>query len=335
MYKDKLIDLNYNREEILNIAKEAVKKEGEAVAKLVNYIDENFLKALELIINCSGKLIITGVGKSGHIGGKIAATLSSTGTPAFYLNPAEGVHGDIGVVMEEDLIIAISKSGETEELLAILPYPKRIGVPIIAVTENKESSLSKIADITLLIPSECEVCPMNLAPTTSTTLTLVLGDAIAVALMKAKNFTPEKFAIFHPAGSLGKKLKKVKDLMTDISDLAVVDENEIVIKALDQMVNFSSLGSRGVCLFKDKNNNITGILADGDLKRLLLKYPDLVNKRCYEIMIREPKRIKHDSFAFEALQKMENKYSFLLVEDENNNIIGVIHFHDILKGKVI
>lgn len=329
------MELSEIKDEIISYAKEAIRKEGEAVLKLENFIDNNFIKALQLILNCDGKIIITGVGKSGHIGGKIAATLSSTGTPAFYLNPSEGVHGDIGVIMDKDLIIAISKSGETDELLTILPYPKRLGVPIISITENKNSSLAKISDVILLIPSEYEVCPMNLAPTTSTTLTLVLGDALAVALMKAKNFTPEQFAIFHPAGSLGKKLKKVKDLMTDIKELAVVNENSTVLEALDKMVNFSSYGSRGVCLFISEENKVTGILADGDLKRLLIKYPDLVNKVCKDIMIKNPKRIKYDAFAFEALQIMENKYSFLLVENEKNEIIGVIHFHDILKGKVL
>jgi|YNPMSStandDraft_1061717.scaffolds.fasta_scaffold00057_20 arabinose-5-phosphate isomerase len=325
----------FNKDELINLAKEAIKKESEAIFKLSDLIDDNFIKAIEIILNCKGKVIITGVGKSGHIGGKIAATLSSTGTPAFYLNPSEGIHGDIGVIMDKDIILAISKSGETEELLSILPYPKRLGVPLISITENNNSSLAKLSDVVLTIPKEMEVCPMNLSPTTSTTLTLVLGDAIAVTLMKAKRFTPEQFATFHPGGSLGKKLMRVRELMTDISQIALVDEDFYVKDALDKMVNYSQFGSRGVCLFKNKNGEITGIISDGDFKRLLLKYPDLINKKCFEIMIKDPKKIDENAFAFEALQIMENKYSFLLVKNEEEKITGVIHFHDILKGKVI
>ena len=322
--------------DFLNIGIGIVRKEAESLIELeklmkTEYYEEQFNKAIDILYNCTGKVIVTGVGKSGHIGGKIAATLSSTGTPAFFLNPAEGVHGDIGVIMEGDVLIAISKSGETEELLNILSYPKRLGVPIIAITTNKYSSLTEIADVVLLLPDVDEVCPMNLAPTTSTTLTLVLGDALAVSLMEKRGFREEHFALLHPAGSLGRKLKKVYEIMTPVNEFAVASDDLTIKDVLKLIVE----KNKGLCVFIDKDKNITGILTDGDLKRLLLKVDNLLDKKANEVMIKNPKTIKKDAFALEALKLMEGKYTQLVVIDDNKKLCGVIHIHDILKGKVV
>lgn len=317
--------------DFVKIAKDVLKSEAESLLKLSNNIDNNFNEAIEILYNCKGKVILTGVGKSGHIASKIAATFSSTGTPAFFLNPMEGMHGDIGVIMEKDVIIAISKTGETEELLNILPYPKRLNIPIIAITTGKESSLAKLSDIVLLLPNVKEVCPMNLAPTTSTTMTLALGDALAVALMEKRNFKKEQFAMFHPGGSLGRQLKKVYEVMTPKSEFAIGHENITIKEALELIIK----KNKGLCVFVNNKDEITGILTDGDLKRLLLKVDNLLDKKAKDVMIKNPKKINKNSFVLEAIEKMEGKYTQLVVVDDNNKLSGVIHIHDILSKKVI
>lgn len=317
--------------DFVKIAKEVIKSEAESLIKLSERIDGNFNKAVNLLYNCKGKVILTGVGKSGHIAGKIAATFSSTGTPAFFLNPMEGMHGDIGVIMEKDVVIAISKTGETEELLNILFYPKRLNIPIIAITSDSDSSLAKLSTTVLILPQIKEVCPMNLAPTTSTTMTLVLGDALAVALMEKRKFKKEQFAMFHPGGSLGRQLKKVYEVMTPKSEFAIGDENITIRDALKLIIK----KNKGLCVFTNKEGDITGILTDGDLKRLLLKIDNLLERTAKEVMIRNPKKINRNSFVLEAVQKMEGKYTQLIVVDDNDKLCGVIHIHDILSKKII
>ncbi len=315
----------------IEIAKDVLKRESDSLQKLVGMINESFVKAIELLLNTDGKVIVTGVGKSGHIGSKIAASLSSTGTSSFILNPSEGIHGDLGVVMEGDCIIALSKTGETKELLNILPYPKRIGVPIISITSGKDSTLDDLSDVTLLIPDDGEVCPMGLAPTTSTTLTLALGDAIVVALMKAKGFNEEQFAVFHPGGQLGRKLLKVKDMMIPKSKLAIINKDKKMKEVLKEFVTTN----KGMCIYIN-NNKLQGILSDGDMKRKLLEFENLLEKKFSEVMIKNPTTINKNKFALEALNIMEEKsFTWLLVNDEKNEFCGIIHIHDILKGKLV
>lgn len=315
------------------LAKEVCKIEADSILKLQDRIGENLDKALDIIIGSKGRVIVTGMGKSGHIGRKIAATLSSTGTPSYFLHPAESTHGDSGIITREDVVIAISNSGETTELLNLLPLIKRFEVPLIVFAGNKNSTLGKCADIYFDVSVEKEACPLGKAPTASTTATLAMGDALAVCLLKKRGFSTEDFLLYHPSGALGKGvLYVVSDLMLkDKSLLPIAHENDTFLETVDLI----SKKKLGCALIVDSNNQLTGLLTDGDIRRILLRYPDVSVLKNNSVMTKNPKTITPDSMATKALAYME-KYSItsLAVCNEQNEPIGIIHIHDLLKAGV-
>jgi arabinose-5-phosphate isomerase len=308
------------------IAKEVLEIEAQ---ELLNASVKGIEKAVEIAYNTKGKLIITGVGKSGLIGSKIAATLASTGTPSFFIHPTEALHGDLGMVTKDDSVLAISYSGESEELIKILPHIKRFEVPLIAMTGKKESTLARYADIVLDIHVNKEACPLNTAPTSSTTLTLAMGDALAVCLMKKRNFTKEDFASFHPGGSLGKQLfVKVKDLMK--KEFPTADENDTLQEAIIKMTE----GKLGHVLFLD-NGEIKAVLSDGDLRRAMMSDKFDLQQKAVVFATQNPKTISQEILAADALKFMEdNKIQFLPVTDGNNKIAGVIHIHNLVEAGI-
>ncbi len=318
---------------INELAKEVLTIEANSILRLKNNIGENFDKAVEYLFNCKGRVIITGMGKSGLIGRKIAATLTSTGTPSYFLHPAESTHGDSGIITRNDVVIAISNSGETQELLNLFPLIKRFGVTMIGMTGNLNSTLAHASDVTLDISVEREACPLNKAPTASTTATLAMGDALAVCLLKKRGFTEEDFLIFHPSGALGKGfLYKVRDLMlSDKDKLPIAYEDDKFIDVIELITKYKL----GMAMILDKNGILKGVLTDGDIRRTLLKYHDTSNLVIKDVMTANPKCISEDSYGASALNLME-KYSItaLAVVDECLKPIGVIHIHDLLKSGV-
>lgn len=316
--------------DILKIGQETVEKEIEALRLLKSRMGAEFGLAVDLIFACKGKVVITGMGKSGLIGQKIAATMTSTGTPAFFLNPAEGSHGDLGLVLRDDVVIALSKSGETDEIVKILPYFKRFSVKLITITSAADSILAKSSDVVLDTGVVEEACPLNLAPTSSTTAQLVLGDALAVALLKKNDFTEQDFALLHPGGLLHKQLLKVKDLMHTGKDLPIVDEDEKMQSVISVIIE----KKLGVAIVVDRRGKMRGILVDGDLKRILLKTPGLLERPVKEFMVTDPKSIGAGELVATALKIMEGKITSLVIKDDEGRPAGLLHIHDILKSGV-
>lgn len=309
----------------IKIAKEVFKIEAKTIEDLSNKIDENFTKTIELILNTKGRCVISGMGKSGHIGAKIAATLASTGTPSFFMHPAEALHGDLGMLTKDDIVLAISNSGETEELLKIIPIIKRRNIPLIAMSGKKNSTLAKQANLFLNISVEKEACPLQLAPMSSTTATLVMGDAIAAALMKARDFKHDDFALFHPGGSLGRKLlTKVEDLMVK-NNLPIVNLNTNFSDLIDVMTS----GKLGLCIVLE-NEKLVGIITDGDLRRAL-KSSDKprFDFKASEIMSNNPKVIDAKAMASEAEELMLKHKIKEIVVSENEKIVGIIQLYAI------
>jgi arabinose-5-phosphate isomerase len=316
-------------------AKRVLRVEAQSLLDLAERIDENFSRAVELLYHCRGKVVVMGMGKSGLVGRKMASTFASTGTPAFFLHPAEGVNGDFGMLAKEDVIIAISNSGETRELLEVLPLIKRFGNHLITLTGNVNSSLAKTGDVHLDIRVKEEACPFNLAPTASTTTTLALGDALAVALMEKRDFKKEDFAMLHPGGTLGKRLLlKVADLMHSGKAFPMVSEKILMRDAVFEITS-KRLGVTGVC---NTEGHLVGVITDGDLRRGLEKFSDLFNREASEVMTRNPKWIEKDALAAKAVQRME-EYSItsLFVFNKGGDKIpaGIIHLHDLLKAGVV
>ena len=311
--------------ETLKIAKEVFEIEAEAIRNLSENLDHNFSKAIELILNIKGRCIISGMGKSGHIGAKIAATLASTGTPSFFMHPGEALHGDLGMITSEDVLIAISNSGETEELLKIIPAVKRRQIPLIAMSGNVKSTLAKQAEIFLNIAIKKEACPLQLAPMSSTTATLVMGDAIAAALMKARKFQPDDFALFHPGGSLGRKLlTKVKDLMVSKKLPIVNPETEF-----NELVDVMTSGKLGLCIVLE-NDKLVGIITDGDLRRALkANAKPRFDFKAIEIMSHNPKIIDQEAMATEAEQLMLKHKIKEIVVGKNGRVVGIIQLYAI------
>lgn len=295
-------------------------------------IDDDFTQAIELIEACNGRVIVTGMGKSGIIGQKIAATMSSTGTPALFLHPAEGSHGDLGTVTPDDVIIAISNSGETPEILAVLPLFKRFQLPIISITGRPQSTLGQQGNCVLDVSVEQEACSLGLAPTASTTNTLVMGDALAVTLLERKGFTPEDFALFHPAGSLGKKLlTQVKTLMHTGDAIPVVSQDASFSQALIEITS----KKLGLVLVQNSQQQIVGIITDGDIRRALTNEQNTEKIAIADIMGTNPKSINEEALAAEALSIMEtNRITSLVVKNNDQESIGVIHLHDILNAGI-
>ena len=318
-------------------AKRVLKIEADAVARLIDRIDAGFDTAIDMLLSCEGRVVVTGMGKSGHIGNKIAATLASTGTPALFLHPAEGIHGDLGMVTRGDVVIAISNSGETEELNRMLPSLKRIGIRIIALTGNRDSTLAKNSDVVIDVGVVEEACPLGLAPTASTTATLAMGDALAVVLLDKRGFREEDFACYHPGGSLGKRLLlRVRDVMHTGDAVPRVSEDTLVKDAIYEI----SSKKMGITSVVDAQGRLVGLISDGDLRRWMEKTEktaeNLLAKKAREIMTRNPRVILGDALAAEAVSIMEsNSITCLLILDPGKKPEGVIHLHDLLKAGVV
>ncbi|MEI7614025.1 MAG: KpsF/GutQ family sugar-phosphate isomerase [Betaproteobacteria bacterium] len=317
----------------LDLARQVLRIEGEAVLGLTEHIDDSFLLALRLILNCQGRVIVCGIGKSGHIGRKIASTLASTGTPAFFVHPAEASHGDLGMITATDVVLAISNSGESNELLNILPFIKRQGAKLIAMTGKPQSTLARDADTHLNAAVKQEACPLNLAPTASTTAALALGDALAVALLDARGFGAEDFARSHPGGSLGRRLlTRVRDVMRAGEATPSITPNASITEATREI----SRGGIGMTVVISPAREVLGIFTDGDLRRAIVNNRDLQALTVADLMSVSPHRIHPDKLAAEAVEMMEKyKINQLPVVDERNTLVGALNMHDLFQAKAI
>ncbi len=318
-------------DEVIEAARRVLDIEAEAVRALGGRLDGAFSEAVSMILATKGKVVVCGMGKSGIICQKIASTLASTGTAAFFLHPAEGVHGDLGVLMKNDILIAVSNSGETEELIRIIPIIKRLGIKMIAMTGSRGSSLAKYADVVLDVGVAKEACPLGLSPTASTTATLAMGDALAVALLEGRGFGAEDFARLHPAGSLGRRFMRVEEFMHRGDEVPRVRADALMKDAVMEMTA-KRLGITGVF----SGGELVGVITDGDLRRGLEKMPDLLEKKALDIMSPNPLTIEGRALLEEALDAMERRsITALFVKDSAGEVTGVIHLHDLIKAGVI
>jgi arabinose-5-phosphate isomerase len=322
-----------NANEFLALGLAVIETEAKAIAALTDKINETFIHACECMLKCDGRIVVIGMGKSGHIASKIAATLASTGTPAFFVHPGEASHGDLGMITAKDLVLALSNSGETDEILTILPLIKRLSLPLISITGNPSSNLAKMATINLDVSVEKEACPLGLAPTSSTTASLVMGDALAIALLQARAFSAEDFARSHPAGSLGRRLLLLtRDIMHTNDKIPMITTSSSLSDALIEMTS----KSLGLTAIVDNDQHVVGIFTDGDLRRTLENEHDIHTTNISSVMTKDCKTISADCLAVEALNIMENnKITALLVVNENKSLIGVLHMHDILRAGVV
>jgi len=320
--------------DILKRARSVLDTEAQGILSLVERLDENFVKAVELLHRCKGKVVVTGLGKSGLIGRKIAATLSSTGTPSFFLHASEGIHGDLGMIMKGDVVLAVSNSGETDELLKLLPILKRLDVKLIVITGNAKSTLSRAADVILNAAVKQEACPMGLSPTASTTAALALGDALAVSLLEMKGFKEEDFALLHPGGALGRKLLlRVEDLMHRNKEVPMVHEDTPMKETLLEITS----KRLGVTAVVDDRGHLVGVITDGDLRRGLESKKDIFRLKAKDLMTRNPKTIPADALAARAVTVMEEHSitSLFILENGGRKPSGVVHLHDLLKAGVV
>ena len=320
---------------VVERAKRVLRIEAQSILDLAERVDDMFLQAIDLLLHCRGKVALMGMGKSGLVARKIASTFASTGTPAFFLHPAEGVNGDFGMLTKEDAVIAISYSGETREVVEILPLIKRYGNRLIALTGHSESTLAKASDVHLDIHVKEEACPLGLAPTASTTTTLALGDALAVTLMEKRGFKEEDFARLHPGGSLGKRLLlRVEDVMHSGDAFPMISEGTSMKEAIFEITS-KRLGVTGVA---NRDGQLVGVITDGDLRRALEKFEDLLNRKAAEVMTKNPKWIERDALAAMAVQRME-EFSitslFVFNSDGRRFPVGIVHLHDLLKAGVV
>lgn len=315
------------------MGRRALEIERDALTALLPRLDDAFVKACRIMLGCTGRIIVTGMGKSGHIGGKLAATLASTGTPAFFVHPGEASHGDLGMITRQDVVLAISYSGETGEVVTILPLIKRLGVPLISMTGKPASTLAKASDVHIDVSVSQEACPLNLAPTSSTTATLAMGDAMAVALLEARGFTPEDFAMSHPGGSLGRRLLlKIADVMHSGERLPRVGPDALLTEALLEMTR----KGLGLAVIVDGEDRVLGVYTDGDLRRTLDRGIDVRSAHISEVMTPGGKHVEADHLAAEAVQLMEkHKITALLVLDERHHLKGVVHMQDLLRAGVV
>jgi arabinose-5-phosphate isomerase len=320
-------------EKIKQLGMAVIETEAKSVSSLSSRIDANFVKACRYMLACEGRIVVIGMGKSGHIGSKIAATLASTGSPAFFVHPGEASHGDLGMITKKDVVLVISNSGETEEILTILPLIKRLGVPLITLTGRTSSTLAQAADTNIDISVEQEACPLGLAPTSSTTTTLVMGDALAISLLETRGFTAEDFARSHPGGRLGRRLLLlIKDIMHTGDDIPCVLETVRLSEALVEMTK-KGLGMTAII---DDKHRLTGIFTDGDLRRALDRKVDVHGEIISNVMTRNCKTIAPDLLAAEALRLMDNyKINALLVVNDDNTLAGALNMHDLLKAGVV
>ncbi len=325
--------MNQQDQNIKALGLAVINVESQAVEALTEQINEQFVKACRLMLSCKGRVVVTGMGKSGHIGGKIAATLASTGTPAFFVHPGEASHGDLGMITQQDVVLALSNSGETGEVLTILPIIKRLGVPLIAMTGNPTSALAKLSTVHLNVAVQKEACPLGLAPTASTTAALVMGDALAVSLLETRGFTRDDFALSHPGGSLGKRLlMRVSDLMHCGEDVPAVSINALVCDVLLEMTE-KKLGMTAVL---DDRDHVIGVFTDGDLRRMLEKNLDVHSTAIFEVMTSPCLMIQEGILAAEAMQIMEkNKINALIIVDEHKQLVGALNMHDLLRAGIV
>ena len=319
-------------QQLMRAARAVIDTERLAVSALTQRIDSHFVGACQLILACEGRVVVLGMGKSGHIGHKIAATLASTGTPSFFVHPAEAGHGDLGMITRGDVVIALSNSGETAEIITLLPVIKRLDIPLIALTGNPASTLGMAAAACLDVSVAREACPLNLAPTASTTACLVLGDALAIALLEARGFNADDFARSHPGGSLGRRLSSVRDVMHTGDDIPRVNEKTILSRTLLEM----SAKGLGMTVVLDEQGEVSGIFTDGDLRRTLDAGFDVHTTTTAEVMTRNPRTIAETCLAAEALRMMEeHRINALLVLDEDQQLAGVLNMHDLLRAQVL
>ncbi len=325
--------MRLNDQKLRDLALAVIQAEAEAIADLAGQIDGQFVLACKMLFECTGRVVVLGMGKSGHIGGKIASTLASTGTPAFFVHPGEASHGDLGMITKQDVVIALSHSGETHEVLTILPIIKRLGVPLIAITGHCESTLAKAAHVALVCKIRQEACPLGLAPTSSTTAALVMGDALAVSLLEARGFTRDDFALSHPGGSLGKRLLlRVSDIMHVGTAMPSVPESALISHALLEITE-KKLGMTAVV---EANNRVIGIFTDGDLRRMLAKNLDIHSTRVTEVMTPHCTVIPADMLAAEAMQIMEEKkINGLIVVDSQQCALGALNMHDLVRAGIV
>ncbi len=322
-----------NKTDFQKLGREVIGTELAEITALQTRIDESFVKACDLLLNCKGRIVVTGMGKSGHIGGKIAATLASTGSPAFFVHPGEASHGDLGMITKNDVVVALSNSGNTAEITTIIPILKRFGVPLISMTGDKKSALATEANINLDVGVSKEACPHDLAPTSSTTVALVMGDALAVALLQARGFTAEDFALSHPGGSLGKRLLlHVSDIMHQDDRVPKVRETATVSEALLEM----SKKGLGMTAIIDEHDKVLGVYTDGDLRRSLDKNIDVHSAAISDVMTKNCRTTKADALAASVVKMMDDHgINGLLVTDENNKLIGALNMHDILRVGIV
>jgi arabinose-5-phosphate isomerase len=322
----------FSDEKLVELGRQALTIEIDGLRAQLPRLGVDFARACRICLNCRGRVVVTGMGKSGHIGGKIAATLASTGTPSFFVHPGEASHGDVGMITRDDVLLALSNSGETAEILTILPVIKRLGVPLIALTGNADSTLARIATVHLNIGVPAEACPLNLAPTASTTAALAVGDALAVALLKARGFTEEDFARSHPAGNLGRRLLFVRDVMRSGGHIPRVHADTTMF---DGLMEITSKGL-GMTAIVDADQHMLGVFTDGDLRRALDCAADLRTTRMDQVMTRNPKSVHPGTLAAEAVHLMEtHRITSLIVTDENRKVVGALNVHDLLRAGVI
>jgi arabinose-5-phosphate isomerase len=322
---------DFTDESLVELGRQALTVEIDGLRAQLPRLGTDFARACRICLNCRGRIVVTGMGKSGHIGGKIAATLASTGTPSFFVHPGEASHGDIGMITRDDAVLALSNSGETAEILTILPVIKRLGVPLIAFTGNSDSALARIATVHLDIRVPAEACPLNLAPTASTTAALAVGDALAVALLKARGFTEEDFARSHPAGALGRRLLFVKDVMRTGAQLPTVRVDTTLAEGLLEVTS-KGLGMTAVV---DDAMHVLGVFTDGDLRRALDRAADLRGTRMDQVMTVGPKSVLPSTLAAEAVHLMEtHRITSLIVLDDDRRLVGALNVHDLLRAGV-
>ena len=325
--------MKLNDQKLRELGLAVIQVEAQAINALAEQINDNFVAACKLLFVCTGRVVVIGMGKSGHIAGKIAATLASTGTPAFFVHPGEASHGDLGMITKQDVVLALSNSGETEEILKILPLIKRLGVPLIAMTGNPMSTLGTVATTHINVAVAQEACPLGLAPTSSTTAALVMGDALAVSLLEARGFTRDDFALSHPGGSLGRRLLlRVSDIMHAGNDIPSVTESAFISQALLEMTE-KKLGMTAIV---NVGNQVIGIFTDGDLRRTLAKNLDIHNTAISEVMTSHCAVIFKDILAAEAMQIMEQKkINALIVVDDQRLAIGALNMHDLIRAGIV
>ena len=321
------------KELFITLGRAVIKTESEAISDLEERINLDFAEACKLCFNCKGRIVVTGMGKSGHIGGKIAATLASTGSPAFFVHPGEASHGDLGMITPTDVVLAISNSGETNEIMTIVPLLKRLKVPLVSMTGNPQSTLAKEANVNLDISVKQEACPLGLAPTSSTTATLVMGDALAIALLEARGFTEEDFARSHPGGQLGRRLLLyVRDVMHSGDKLPIVKQTASLRDALLEM----SGKTLGMTAIVDDDNTLKGIYTDGDLRRTLEQGVDVYKASIKDVMTTDPVTTSPDKLAAEAVQLMQSKkINGLFAIDDKGHVLGALNMHDLLREGIV